>query len=320
MSDAARRFIREPGADDPRQYFERVRRLALWYVGLTGLSLVGIGLLLWRAQLFVTLAQRSNVETLTLAFLLVFFVYLIALSARGAWGALRIVRLSLGGDWMARQQRKARALGSGKPEPRVVDLNVLLELHERPGEPFELRVADRAGAMGRVVVAGARLSYLASYGQASNEVLAYVERQLTRVLRDRGDLTDVDIVTWKDIDEEESERYHGLVEFARNLERQLDKGDLWPKVRLNTAEIALLEARLSEICAAVRDEGFLPQWDYSAEHKLPIVPEPLGLISLSRTYDRVDPSSSMGCAVLVVAIVVVILALFIFIPPWVPGL
>jgi len=80
-----------------------------------------------------------------------------------------------------------------------------------------------------------------------------------------------------------------------------------------------LEARLAEICPALRDEGFLPQWDYSAEHKLPIIPEPLGLVTLSKSYDRVDPASSMGFAVLVVGLLVLVLVLFTIFPPWVPG-
>jgi hypothetical protein len=90
-------------------------------------------------------------------------------------------------------------------------------------------------------------------------------------------------------------------------------------VRLSAAECRDLESSLSDICAALRDEGFLPHWDYQAEHKLPIIPEPLGLISLSRTEQRVDPVSSMGCALLVVIAVLGILVLFIVIPPWVPG-
>ncbi|HEY3058466.1 MAG TPA: hypothetical protein VGL99_05775 [Chloroflexota bacterium] len=320
MSDAARRLVREPGADDPRQYAERVHRLAWWYIGLFVLSLVGIGLLIWRAQLFVTLAQRSNVETLTLAFLLVFFAYLTVLSVRGALGALRLAGLSIGRDWLEQQRRKAEALGTSRSAPHVVDLNVLLEVEDRPGQPVQLVVADRAGAMGRVTIDGARMRYQCERGDGSNDVLAFIESQVTRMLRERGDDFSVDIVVWKNIDDEAAERYHGMVEFARNLERQLDKGDLWPKVRLSPQEVAELERRLSAICPALRDEGFLPQWDYAAEHKLPIIPEPLGLVTLSRSYDRVDPASSMGCAVLVVAVVVVILALFIFIPPWVPGL
>lgn len=320
MSDIARGLIKEPGAEDALHYARRVRRLAVSYVALFALSLLGIGLLVWRAQLFVTLAQRSNVETLTLAFLMVFFGYLVTLSAPGVWGVLQIARHSLTGDWASRQQRKMRALGPSAGRPTVADLNVIVELEGQPGAAFELAVADSAGRMGRLRVDGARLSYLADHRDGSNDVLAYLERQVARVLGDRGQSVDVDIVAWKKIDDEDAERYHGMVEFARNLERQLGGGALWPKVQLTAADHQELENRLRSICPALRDEGFLPQWDYQAEHKLPIIPEPLGLISLNRTEQRVDPIASMGCAVLVVLVVVMILALFIVVPPWVPGL
>jgi hypothetical protein len=135
----------------------------------------------------------------------------------------------------------------------------------------------------------------------------------------RGADREVDIVIWKNIDDEDAQRYHSMVEFARNLERQLGKGELWPAVRLSDDDVAELERRLSAICPALRNEAFLPHWDYAAEHKIPIIPEPLGLVTLSRTYDRVDPVSSMGCAVLVVGVVLVILIVFIVVPPWVPG-
>lgn len=319
MSDAARRFIIEPGADNAEQYTRRVRRLATGYVALFGLSLVGIALLIWRAQLFVILTQRSNVETLTLAFLLLFFVYLAVLSAPGAWGTLKIVRFSIGGDWAAKQQRKVRALGGQRSAPTVADLNIVLEQENRPGQPFELRLTDEAGELGRLLVDGARLSYEPEHRAGANEVLAYFERQVGEVLERRGLPIDVEIVAWKKIDDEDAERYHGMVEFARNLERQLGQGALWPKAVLTPADCEELERRLAAICPAVRDEGFLPHWDYQAEHKLPIIPEPLGIITLSRTYQRVDPSSSIGCAVLVVGAVVVILGLFIVAPPWVPG-
>ena len=63
----------------------------------------------------------------------------------------------------------------------------------------------------------------------------------------------------------------------------------------------------------------MPDWEYAGEHKLPIIPEPLGLVSLSRSERRVDPVASMGCAVVVVLGTVLILAAFILFPPWVPG-
>jgi hypothetical protein len=319
MSQTARHFIKEPGADNAAHYARRVRRLAAAYVALFGLSLAGLAVLVWRAQLYVTLAQRSNVETLTLAFLMVFFAYLATLSAPGAWGVVHIIRHQLGGNWADHQQRKMRGLGRGLDDATVVDLNVVLEQTDRPGNPFDLIVADQAGRMGNLRVDGARLAYRSEYRAGSNEILAYVERQVTRLLAGRGEHQEVNIVAWKKIDDEDAERYHGMVEFARNLERQLGKGDLWPKVRLSAEECRQLESALADICPALRDEGFLPHWDYQAEHKLPLIPEPLGLITLSRSEQRVDPVSSMGCAVVVVTAVLGILVLFIFAPPWVPG-
>jgi hypothetical protein len=201
----------------------------------------------------------------------------------------------------------------------VADLNVLLEVAGSPGRPFDVLVADAAGAMGHLHVDGARLVYRSEYGEGSNEVLAYVERQAEQLVRANGSDADVDIVIWKKIDDEGAERYHGLVEFARNLERKLGDGALWPRVVLTPADVAELERRLAAVCPSLRQEAYLPHWDYQAEHKLPIIPEPLGLITLSRSQERVDPVSSMGGAVVVVLSVLVILVVFIIAPPWVPG-
>jgi hypothetical protein len=317
--DLARRVIKEPGADDAAHYARRVRRLATSYVALFALSIVGIAILIWRAQFFVTLAQRSNVETLTLAFLLVLFAYLASLSAPGTWGVVRLMRRSRGRDWSDRQHRLTDGLRAVPGNRTVADLNVLLERDRDPGQSFELLVADSAGTMGHLYVDGARLTYRSEYGEGSNEVLAYVERQVEKLVRASGSDAEVDIVTWKKIDDEAAERYHGLVEFARNLERQLVKVELWPKVVLTSADAAELERRLSAVCPALRQEAYLPHWDYQAEHKLPIIPEPLGLITLSRSEQRVDPVSSMGGAILVVLAVLVILVVFVIAPPWVPG-
>jgi len=314
--------VKEPGADDPRHFRERVNTLAVTYCALFILSVMGIGLLIWQGQLFVTLTQRSNVETLVLAFFLVFFGYLALLSAPGVAGAARIawfaLRARTANDRDAVERDKMRALG------RIVDrteaeLNMVVEVEGQPGAPIEVPVADRAGRMGTLRINGTRVEYVSQHKNGSNEVLAFVARQIDGIVRSHNGDGYVDVVAWKKIDDEASEQYHGLVEFARNLERQLGKGSLWPTTRITAAEQAILEQRLSEICPALRDEGFLPHWDYHAEHKLPIIPEPLGLISLSRSEARVDPVSSMGCAVLVVFLVVVVLGVFIIAPPWVPG-
>ena len=90
MSDFGRHFVREPATADAAEYVRRVHWLAAIYVVLFFASAVGVVLLTWRGKFFVTLAQRSNVETLTIAFFLVFFAYIAALSVRGAVGAVRL--------------------------------------------------------------------------------------------------------------------------------------------------------------------------------------------------------------------------------------
>jgi hypothetical protein len=315
--------IREPGAEDARHYRRRVTTLATEYLVLFLASIAGIALLVWQAQLFVTLTQRSNVETLTLAFFLVFFGYLGVLSAPGALGALRVgwyaVQARAAPDRDEVERRKMRALGPGVGEGATANLNVVLEVDGRPGEAFEIPVADRAGPMGHVRVDGSRIQHRPVHKDGSNDLLAYFHVQVATVLQQRDAPPRVEIVAWKSTDDEQTEQYHGVVEFARNLEKQLGKGDLWPKARLTEADLRHLEQRLAEVCPALRDEGFLPDWDYQAEHKLPIIPEPLGLVSLSRTEQRVDPVSSMGCAVWVVLAALAGFVLFVAFPPWVPG-
>src|SRR3954451_12446803 len=93
--------LREPGVSDPAHYRKRVRWLAIVHVILFLASLAGITLLIWRGEFFVTLSQRSNVETLTIAFFLLFFGYFAAVTSAGAVGAARIA-------WFRLRQRLAR--------------------------------------------------------------------------------------------------------------------------------------------------------------------------------------------------------------------
>ncbi|MBI4499171.1 MAG: hypothetical protein HY689_14875 [Chloroflexi bacterium] len=314
--------IREPATASPQEYAQRVGRLAVAYVALFGISLTGIGLLVWEAQLFVTLAQRSNVETLALAFVLVFFAYFAVLSVRGAAGAARIAYFAA----LARvrtpeevEQRKAQALGPPTPLSLSAALNVVLEKEGLPYRPFILPVTDGVGSMGVIEVDGAEIKHIGALKSGSNSLLAFFVQQVIVVLRERSIQADLDIIHWRQIDDEGTLQYLALVQFARNLERQSGAATLWPKLVLTEADCAELERRLSVLCPALRNEAFLPDWEYAGEHKLPLIPEPLGLVSLSRTEKRVDPVASMGCAVLAVAFLLILLGIFAFFPPWVPG-
>jgi hypothetical protein len=323
MQAFARRLVREPGVATVEQYRKRVYRLARIYAGLFGASLLGIALLIWQGQFYVTLTQRSNVETLTLLFLLVFFGYVAVLSFPGATGAARIAYFwllaRLNKDRRAIERRKLQALGPPGQEGPVAALNLVLEREGAPCRPFELHIADEIGPMGVLRVDGARVVYVQAPRRAPQDVIAFLVEQINALVAARGVPTRLDVVEWKEISDEDTERYLNLVQFARNLERRLSAHELWPKLVLREPELHELERRLAAICPALRDEAFLPDWEYEGEHKVPIIPEPLGLLSLGRRERRVDPLASMGCALIIVLGAVVILGLFILFPPWVPG-
>lgn len=323
MSSLAERVIREPEADTAHQYAQHVNRLALAYSALFLGSAVGIVLIVWKAQLYVTLSQRSNVETLTLAFFFIFFAYLIVLSVGGAYGALRLCSFRLlalrGMDRIEVERLKMRLLGPPRGTPATIGLNVALEREGSRHQAFSIPVADQAGSMGDVLVDGATITHRPTTKDGSNNVLVYFIRQANALLEERHAPAGLNIVAWAKLDDEGTEQYLGMVRFARNLETHLQVDELWPTRTLCDADCEELRRRLATICAPLRDESFLPTWEYEGIHTVPLIPEPLGLISLQRTERRVDPIASMGCAVAIVIAVVVVLALIIIFPPWVPG-
>ena len=323
MTTLVDRVVREPSIQSAARYARRVRLLAAAYVGLFFGSAIGIGLIVWKAQFFVTLSQRSNVETLTLAFFLVFFSYLVLLSMPGLWGALRIMWFDLRGargtHYVENEQAKVRALGPPQGAPAVAAMNMQVDLASRPAEPFRIPIADPAGSMGEIVIDGVRIAHRPVTRDGSNALLAYFVEQVNRVAGTRHHNAELDIVEWHKINDENTEKYLSIAHFARNLQRHLGIQELWPQLTLSEHDCAELERHLSGVCAALRNEAFLPEWEYEGTHQIPLIPQPLGLVQLNRDEKRVDPLASMGCAVFVVLAVVIVLALFILFPPWVPG-
>src|SRR3954471_10004097 len=185
-SDIARIVLKGPGVSDAAHYGKRVRWLAVVHAALFALSVTGVALLIWRGEFFVTLSQRTNVETLTIAFFLLFFGYFVALTAPGAWGALRI--LALHGD----ERRKQATLARRPRAPGVAAaFDKVLELEGRPGEPFEIDLRDDIGALGRLRFCGVKVQYLDAFRNGSNTLLAYVEQKLKQVTGQ-----DLSIVQW----------------------------------------------------------------------------------------------------------------------------
>jgi hypothetical protein len=317
--DLGRAAVREPDVSDARHFRRRVRWLAVTHPLLCASSLTGLVLLCWRGRFFVTLSQRSNVETLTIAFLLLFFAYLTALSLRGAVGGVRVclfwVRASLARDAEALERKKLALLGERGPGPAAA-LNKIVERADRPGEPFELAVRDDLGSMGRLRVDGARVDHVDAFCDGSNSLLPYFARKV-------ADLTgtsprELDVVHWRSTEDEALLQYVAGVDAMRALGRRLE-APLWPTLTLSPAQCEVLERELGALCPALRDEAFLPDWEFQGQHKLPIIPEPLGIISLSKSERRVDPLSSLTSALVVVLVVLALITFFLVRPPWVPG-
>ena len=114
MRGLLKRLITEPGADSAEDYARRVQILAATYAVLFCASVAGVVVLAIYGKLFVTLAQRSNVETLTILFLLVLYAYLAAISVRGPVDEATI-RNAGWGEGVIQVDFRLRPRGGGAP-------------------------------------------------------------------------------------------------------------------------------------------------------------------------------------------------------------
>lgn len=309
-----KRVITEPGAENAQDYARRVRILAGTYAVLFFACCAGVAVLIVEGKLFVTLAQRSNVETLTILFLLVLYAYLATLSAPGALGAAKILlsasRQRFSPDPLAERKRQMASLPGREDGPWAALARVL---ERTDGAPLRFEIAGDAGFLGALEVDGARVRHLETAG-GSADLIAYFVRQIEEVTGE-----DVSIVVWGQLDDDEGERYLAQVEFARALRRQLGAAPLWPTLQLTPGQCDEVQRRLSQVAPALLEEAFLPDWEYQAEHKLPVIPEPLGFVSLGRSAKRADPVATMGFATLMVLLTLGVILLFVLNRPWVPG-
>lgn len=315
--------VREQGTRSVGDYRSRVYKLAATYLALVITASVAIGLIVFKGKFFVTLAQRSNVETLTLAFIIVLFAYMGVVSSPGAWGALKIAFYNLpawlGRDEAAVERRKHAALRPKTGEATAVYLSCLVRAEGRGDAPITIALRDSTGSMGSILIDGARMAHEEAVCDGSNSLMAYFEQRIQSLVRARDPRANVQIVQWATIDDEQALQYGSLVTFSVNLERHLAAGPLWPSVALTAQDLEHLTLEGAELCPILRDEAHLPDLEYEAEHRLPIIPEPLAFVSLSRQERRADPLASMGCALFVALSILALVVLFIVFPPWVPG-
>jgi len=309
-----KRVISEPGADTAEDFARRGRVLAVTYATLFAASCAGALVLAIHGKLFVTLAQRSNVETLTILFLLVFYAYLAGVSAPGALGAARLllyaIKRSRARDPLEERRRQLRSLGARGDGPWAALSRVV---ERTDGAPVRFELADDAGVQGALEVAGARARHVETAG-GSADLVAYFVRQIEEVSGES-----LEIVVWGQLDEDEGEKYLAQVGFARALQRHLGSGPLWPTLTLSPEQCEEIQRRLAQIVPFLLEDALLPDWEYQAEHKLPVIPEPLAFVSLGRSAKRADPVATMGFATLIVLGTLAVIVLFVIDKPWVPG-
>jgi hypothetical protein len=305
----------------PRGYAIKVRVLAGIYVALNLVCLATIALVLSRGRHLVTLAQRSNVETLLLAIVLALSVFYLVTTFRGFIGALRMAALNLPGLWSrdraAIEKRKHDALPDGG-EPFAVHLDKALESHSSSG-PIRWRLADEIGELGEVELCRATATVKPRKHGLNNSVLAFLLGQVLGVLGKRTPSECVTIAFWSNIDEEGASVYRSTVVAFGNLAQRLGGEPLWPTIRLGVAEIERIGEALRQVVPALRNEALLPDLEYEVEYTIPVLPEPLAFLQLRRSERRADPVLTMGYALVIMTLVLIAVIGVVLWPPWVPS-
>src|SRR4051812_38614296 len=320
----AEKAVKEVATRTPARYAGRVRWLAVIYFVLFVVSVAIVITIVWRSQFFITLAQRSNVETLTLAIIMVLSLYYIATTFRGFLGSVRMLFLNLPaggqGDEAKEkiEQRKHSALKTSK-EPKYAFFDKAICIEGKPGDAITWELKDEAGKLGTLEVDGVRASYYPVKDGMNASLFEFLAEQLQEAIQKREPESQLQVVQWSSIDEDQASTYYSTTEAFRNLASQLGKGNIWPTVEITEEDVGYVEDRLHSLMPALRNESLLPDMEYEVEYSVPILPEPLGFLRLTRPETRADPLITMGCASLIMLFVMAALTFMILLPPWVPS-
>ncbi|MEW6270335.1 MAG: hypothetical protein AB1689_13680 [Thermodesulfobacteriota bacterium] len=305
----------------PEGYAAKVRVLAAIYVALNLVCAAVMALVVWRGRNLVTLAQRSNVETLVLAIVLILALFYVVTTVRGLVGALRMALLNLPALWSrdraALEARKQRALADGD-DAFSVHFDKALE-HVDGVEPVRWEIADDTGSLGAIELSRATATVKARKQGLNNSVLAFLLGQILDVLGRRTPPESVTIAFWSNIEEEGASVYRSTVVAFHNLATGLGSEPLWPTIYLTAADVAHVGEALRRLVPALRNEALLPDVEYAVEYSVPVLPEPLAFLQLRRSERRADPVLTMGYALVIMTLVLVALVLLIAFPPWVPS-
>ncbi len=318
-------MVSEQVDQPPKRYASRVRWMAIIYVVLNIISIAIIIAIVWRLRFFITLSQRSNVETLTIAIIFVLAAYYLVSTFRGFIGAMRMLWLNLPALWTSDEKGKARiengkqaALkASSKSKSAYFDKAVALE--GKSGEAIKWQVSDQNGKLGELQVEGVKATYYPIKRGMNNNIFEFLVSHLERAIQKRDGEAQLQITQWSTIDEDQASSYYSMVQAFQSLEGQLGKGRVWPTVEITQNDVDKIQQELTGLVPALRNQSLLPDLEYAVEYNVPVLPEPLGFVKLTRNDNRADAVLTMGCAVFVMLFIMAVLTFFILLPPWVPS-
>lgn len=308
--------LMEAPAVDPPSLRRRTNWLVAIHLVLAVAALAVIALVAWRIRLLVTLAQRSNVETLVIAFVVIFLAYMLVTTGPSSIGALRLLGYRAIGTERAQRalQRKARA---GKKETMRSYLNLVVR-GPRGGD-IEVPIQDRFGKLCSVRIHLAEVAFVDAPEELTHSTLQLVVKTLEEVGTLEGTDHELKVIYWYSLEESQAEAYASQVSAFDRLERGLGKEPLWPVLHVDAEGVERLQQMLREAAPLLRENLLLPDIEYSAEFAIPIIPEPFAFMRLTRRKEHADAVASMGCATIMALIFLAVITWLLVDPPWVPG-
>lgn len=308
--------LMESPATDPASLRRRTNWLIAIHLVLATAALTVLMLIVWRVRILITLAQRSNVETLVIAFVAIFLVYLLITTAQATIGALRILGYRAMGAERAQPalQRKAR---SDRKDTKRSHMNVVVR--GPSDQDVVVPIQDRYGKLCTLRLHLTEVVFEDAPQELTHSVLQLVVQTLGEIGTLEGTDHEPKVIYWDSLDEEQAEAYASQVGAFDRLEKALGKDSLWPAVRINERDVEQIRQMLEEAAPSLRENLLLPDIEYTAEFTVPVIPEPFAFMQLSRKMSHADAVASMGCATLVVLVFLATVSWVLINPPWVPG-
>lgn len=308
--------LMEAPAVDPRSLRRRTNWLVTIHLVLAVAALAVLVLVVWRIRFLVTLAQRSNVETLVIALVVILLGYLLITTGPASLGSVRLLGYRLVGTERAQRALQRKALADEKETMRSY-LNVVVR--GPGGQDLEVPIEDRFGKVCSVRIHLTEVAFVDAPKELTHTTVQLVVETLAEVGILEGTDHPPKVLYWDSLEDAQGEAYAAQVSAFDRLEKALGKEPLWPVLHVDADGVTRLTRMLSEAAPIIRENLLLPDIEYSAEFSIPIIPEPFAFMQLTRRKEHADAVASMGCAALVAVAFLSVISWLLVNPPWLPG-